>query len=333
MRRLVCGFAALALAGFVLGGAARAEDQKKDGKDDKKEKKADKPAVPDMPLPDFDKLLQGFGGLSDEQRKELTERMKQMGKMFQQMQKQQGGFPGGDGLFGPGGLGGGMPLFPAIPLGPNARRATSAQESRLGAKLGEPSAALIDQLDLPKGQGMVLQEVGPNSPAAKAGLKANDILLEVDGKPVSTAKGEFDRTLADVKADQAVEVVVMRKGKKETLKGLKLPEAARAVPAPRPKLLPNLPRLPGGLGLLGGVTTVARNNDEFTTKHVADGVTFVVKGTIDQGKAEASEITIDDGKASTYAGLDKVPAEHQETVKKLIQLSGGRGLRLPLDRQ
>jgi S1-C subfamily serine protease len=86
----------------------------------------------------------------------------------------------------------------------------------------EPSAALVDQLDLPRGQGMLLQEVGANSPAGKAGLKLHDILLEVDGKAVPNDRAQFSKLLEGIAADRKVDVVVMRKGKKETLKGLVL---------------------------------------------------------------------------------------------------------------
>src|SRR5207244_13124744 len=57
-----------------------------------------------------------------------------------------------------------------------------AGDMRLGIHVDKPSATLTDQLDLPKGQGLVIAQVVTDSAAAKAGLKANDILLEVDGK-------------------------------------------------------------------------------------------------------------------------------------------------------
>jgi hypothetical protein len=140
--------------------------------------------------------------------------------------------------------------------------------------------------------------------------------------------------LAEVKTDKAVDAVVMRKGKKETIKGLKLPEA-KAV-KPQPGLFPGgFPRLPGGLGggeVKGGTTSVTRTNDDFTTTHKADGVSFTIKGKVNQGKAEPSEIVIEsDGKSNTYAAVDKVPAEYQETVKKLVEMSGGKAVRRPRD--
>jgi membrane-associated protease RseP (regulator of RpoE activity) len=97
--------------------------------------------------------------------------------------------------------------------------------SRLGATTESPSAAVAAQLDLPKGQGQVVKNVQANSAAAKAGIQANDILLELDGKPVSSNMQEFQKNLNDIKPDSAIEAVVVRKGQKTTLKGLTLPKA------------------------------------------------------------------------------------------------------------
>ena len=91
----------------------------------------------------------------------------------------------------------------------------------------KPSDALAEQLDLPKDRGLVIQHVAPGSAAAKGGIKVNDILVEVNGKPVPSDIQELVKILDAVKADEAVEVVVVRKGKKETLKGLTLSEAKR----------------------------------------------------------------------------------------------------------
>jgi membrane-associated protease RseP (regulator of RpoE activity) len=210
----------LVVAGLLVSGPVRAADDKKGDKDNdkKEEKKKDEKKKDDgldLPIPDLEKLLEGLGGgLNDEQLKELKQQMEKAREALKQLQK--GGGGRGGFMFPP--LGGGFGAPPAV-------RRTSLQEARLGAKLSEPTPALIDQLDLPKDQGMVLEEVGVNSPAAKAGMKANDVLLELNGKAVPRKKDDLDKLLAEVKADKAVDVVVMRKGKKETLKGLKLPEA------------------------------------------------------------------------------------------------------------
>ena len=304
MRGLMRWLGCLTVAALLLGGAARAEERKDGKQAEKKQQKKDDGL--EVPFPGLDELFDALGGgLTDEQMKEFRQQMQKMGEAMKQLQR--GGGFGGFGGFGP--MPGGMP----------AVRRASVAEARLGARLREPSAAMADQLDLPKDQGQVLEEVGPNSPAAKAGLKEHDVLLEVNGQAVPRKRDELEKVLSGVAADKSVDAVVMRKGKKETLKGLKLPQAkAAAQPAP---LRLGRPGVFGGLK--NGMTAVTRNNDEFTAKHSAGGVTSVVKGTASDGKATPSEITIEaDGKSSSYASVEKVPAEHQETVKKLLALGG-----------
>src|SRR5205823_8623631 len=114
------------------------------------------------------------------------------------------------------------------------------RDNRLGATLQKPSPILAEQLDLPQKQGMVLQQVRPNSAAAKAGLKTNDILLELNGKAVSSNLNEFIKQLDEIKKDTPVDAVVMRKGKRETVKGLKLGDVP-AASNPFGGILPNLP--------------------------------------------------------------------------------------------
>ena len=108
----------------------------------------------------------------------------------------------------PGGLPGGFPdNLPG--LRPGLR-----PESRLGARLAAPSDVLVEQLNLPKDQGLVVEQVQAGSAAAKAGLKANDILLELAGKAVPNNPREFTKQLQDIKANTPVDAVVLRKGKK-----------------------------------------------------------------------------------------------------------------------
>jgi serine protease Do len=111
----------------------------------------------------------------------------------------------------------------------------------LGARVREVDEVLVDQLGLQKGQGQVIVQVQPDSAAAKAGIQAGDILLELDGKVVSGDARSFDEMLEKIKPNTPVDAVVLRKGKKETIKGLSLPEAAPQ------KGLPGLEKLPKGL--------------------------------------------------------------------------------------
>jgi hypothetical protein len=108
--------------------------------------------------------------------------------------------------------------------------------NRLGVRLQTPDDTLIAQLGLAEGNGMVLAEVPETSVAAKAGFKASDILLKFDGKDVSSTLIEFTTALNAIKTDTPVDAVVLRMGKEEMIKGIKLPDVpADARPNPFPR--------------------------------------------------------------------------------------------------
>ena len=96
---------------------------------------------------------------------------------------------------------------------------------RLGVAVAPVGEALAEQLDLPAGRGVVVTNVVPGSTAEKAGVKKNDVILTFSGQDVDP--GRFAEAVAGAKAGEKIEVVVLRKGKKQTLKGIELPEAPK----------------------------------------------------------------------------------------------------------
>jgi hypothetical protein len=107
-------------------------------------------------------------------------------------------------------------------------RPPAVADPRLGARVEKPSDAMIAQLDLPRGQGLIVEEIIEGNAAAKAGLKVHDILLELDGKAVPSNMDEFDRLMEKIKEDKPITAVVLRRGKNETIKDLKLPRGDAA---------------------------------------------------------------------------------------------------------
>jgi len=213
---------------------------------------------------------------------------------------------------------------------------TAGSPPRLGAEVMPPDGALVDQLDLPKDQGLVLGKVGPNSAAAKAGLKKHDILLELNGKAVSSKLTDFRKFLAGLEANKPIDAVVLRKGKKETIKGLKLPEAKAVASGPLADL-PAIPNFPGFEGFGGfddlfprdaanaDSTAITRNNDQFTVTRKHGKTSVTVKGKVVQDKARVESVTIDDGDGKkTYDSLDKVPAAYKKQVQDLVDRVGGK---------
>ena len=57
----------------------------------------------------------------------------------------------------------------------------------LGVTIQDISPDLADQFQLKSSNGAVVSDVKPDAPAAKAGLKSGDVILEYEGKPVGTA--------------------------------------------------------------------------------------------------------------------------------------------------
>jgi beta-lactamase regulating signal transducer with metallopeptidase domain len=178
---------------------------------------SDTPKAPAVPAPPV-AVPPGLAGPADIDK--MMQMYQQMMRQYvEQLQAQMRGAGAGRGAIGARGV----MIGPDGALRPFGALTTGG--GRLGVKVERPSDVLQSQLDLPNGQGLVCLDVPADSPAGKAGIKPHDILLEVGGKPVPNDVTEFVKNLKDVKPDAAVDVVVLRKGKKETVKGVKLPEA------------------------------------------------------------------------------------------------------------
>lgn len=193
--------------------------------------------------------------------------------------------------------------------------------TRLGMDLEKPSALIAEQMNLPKDQGLVVTNVKPDSAAAKAGFKVNDIWLELDGKAVPSNPDELQKMLHEIKEEKKAKAVVLRKGKRETLAELVIP-AAKNVGSPDFRFFGFGP----GRFKFGGegniVTTMVRNDDRFTAHYQEGALTIAVEGSVSNGKAKASRIQVRDGKTkNTYESVDQVPERYRERVNQLLSLA------------
>lgn len=206
-----------------------------------------------------------------------------------------------------------------MPVFPNAPR--QVKNPRLGVQIAVPSPELVDQLDLPQDQGLVIQEIIADSPAEKAGLKKNDILMEIGGKKVPTTREGLVALLAEFKADTPLAVKVIRKGRVEKLGELKLAKAEEPI-VPRA-----FPGLQGGFNPFGGGVmngtfnsmSVQISNDDFTINASNNGREFTLVGKKDGAAKTLASIKIKDGdKSLSYDKLEDVPAEYAGMVTKLL---------------
>jgi hypothetical protein len=270
------------------------------------QEKTDKPAeAPDLKkqiddaIKDLEKIDPGVPGNSPDMiRRRLEDIRREIGRQ--------------PGAFGPGfggGFGRGLQSMP-----------------RLGVALQRPPQVLIDQLDLPPGKGLVIADVHPDSAAAKAGVKRSDILVELAGKSVSSDINDFYRDLRDIKPDTEIDATVIRRGQKETIKGLKLSEGRNG-----PQIF-NGPAIQIGPGGAGGFAAgrvqangneavrVQVDNDNFTIEVATGNLKATVKGKREGGENKISDIRINDGTNDIQAGnLAAVPERYRPLIQRMLE--------------
>lgn len=106
----------------------------------------------------------------------------------------------------------------------------------LGVGVSEVSSAKAKELKLPEEHGAVLGRIVPDSPAAKAGLKTNDVVLEINGQRVEGAE-QFRRMIHEIPAGRTANLTVWRDGRSQNIKvTMGKPEANNL------KVLPEMPK-------------------------------------------------------------------------------------------
>jgi hypothetical protein len=93
---------------------------------------------------------------------------------------------------------------------------TDDEHGWLGVTLAEVTAEKVKELKLPAERGVLITEVQPDSPAAKAGLKAGDVITELSGLRIEGA-AQFRRLVGEIPPGRQVALTVWRDGKAQTL--------------------------------------------------------------------------------------------------------------------
>ncbi len=81
-----------------------------------------------------------------------------------------------------------------------------------GARLQEVTTDIADSLNIDPPHGALVTEVAPDSPAAKAGLKAGDAIVKIDGIDVDAPQG-FDFRFATKEIGSTSDLTYVRSGK------------------------------------------------------------------------------------------------------------------------
>jgi serine protease Do len=86
----------------------------------------------------------------------------------------------------------------------------------LGVGIQDLTSELAEYYGLEEKNGVLVSQVFKGDPAEKAGVKPNDIIVAVDGKPVNTSR-ELSATIAGLEVGKRTAITVFRNGQEKTL--------------------------------------------------------------------------------------------------------------------
>ncbi|MBK7661621.1 MAG: Do family serine endopeptidase [Betaproteobacteria bacterium] len=96
------------------------------------------------------------------------------------------------------------------------KKSGKVTRGRIGVAITSLTRDLADSLGLAKTDGAVVGTVEEDSPAAKAGVEAGDVILKIDGRTIESS-ADLSRTIRAVRPGQKVTLNVWRAGKARDL--------------------------------------------------------------------------------------------------------------------
>ena len=87
----------------------------------------------------------------------------------------------------------------------------------LGVGIQDLTPELAEYYGIKDENGVLVAQVFEGDPADKAGIKANDIIIAVDDKPVKTSR-ELTATIANIPVGKKTPITILRDGKEKTVK-------------------------------------------------------------------------------------------------------------------
>lgn len=165
------------------------------------------------------------------------------------------------------GIGFAIPSAIAMKVVDELRATGAVRRGWLGVQLQPMTKDLAQAMGLERAEGGLIAQVEPNSPAAKAGLAAGDVVVEFEGRRVEDGR-DLSRFVASQDPGAAVDLVVLRDGTRSphrvtlgTLPQQQTASLGEQGPSGEPRLgltlAPLTPDLRRQLGLPEGTSGVA----------------------------------------------------------------------------
>ncbi len=115
------------------------------------------------------------------------------------------------------GLGFALPSSTAVKVYNQLVQSGKVTRGSIGIQyVSEQDPALMRALNLKPGSGIIVQDVIPSGPAAKAGLHAGDVITEIDGTKIGSSAVLLD-VVANTPVGKSVNVKINRDGKEQTI--------------------------------------------------------------------------------------------------------------------
>lgn len=114
------------------------------------------------------------------------------------------------------GIGFAVPTSLGKPVLDQLRQYGKAQRAWLGVKIQQVNEEIAEAIGLGNPRGALLLEITPDSPAAKAGLQAGDVVLKFGNRDIKEMRN-LPRLVAETKSGSTVKTELFRKGKTLTV--------------------------------------------------------------------------------------------------------------------
>jgi serine protease Do len=194
----------------------------------------------------------------------------------------------------------------------------------IGVQIQPITEEMTDALSLKKAEGALVAEVQANSPAAKAGVLAGDVITGVNGQQVKDAHG-LVRMIGSMAPDSTAKLTLMRKGKEQpvsvTLGEVPQERQAQAAPAEQKKA----DQAPLGLTLAPAASVAGAGSEGVVVAEVRPGGPAAERG------MKAGDVILDVGGAvvSTPADVKKALTEARTAKKNnvLMRIKSGDATR------
>jgi len=99
---------------------------------------------------------------------------------------------------------------------PNVVVSTSEESGWLGVEISEVTAEKAKDLKLSAVRGVVVDDVEPDSPAGKAGIRENDVITQYDSQPVEGAV-QFKRLVRETPPGRTITLAISRGGSTQNI--------------------------------------------------------------------------------------------------------------------